>query len=202
MISISNVFFPSFKTSQIHLIQNNELNVFVSILGAILVFPFFDIFTLLNTFRLTKQNFHFKNLSTKKFLINILRGIPPIAFLIFFLFLVNKYYYFLVVIGVCFALLILAGIIFIITEIINDIKLFNRLRIKFHFSQTIQRHILSQEFYGFKTSFFRLKYVKLLEYYSIQPLEGWPENRLPNKKNDSASILLAQLEAKWLGIEK
>ena len=99
-------------------------------------------------------------------------------------------------------MLILAGIIYVAIIIANDIKLFNRLKIKFHFTQTIQKDILSKEFYSFETKYFRLKYVRLLEYYSIQAVGKWPENYLPNKNNDAASILLAKLEAKWLGLEK
>jgi hypothetical protein len=34
------------------------------------------------------------------------------------------------------------------------------------------------------------------------PKNCWPEGRRPNVNNDAASILLAQLDERWLGLDR
>ena len=37
---------------------------------------------------------------------------------------------------------------------------------------------------------------------NIKPVGVWPEGKLPNINNDTASTLLAKLEEKWLGLDR
>lgn len=61
------------------------------------------------------------------------------------------------------------------------------------------REIISIEFCSLKTSFYRTKYIKFLDFSRVEPKGRWPKNLLPNINNDYSSTYLAQLEERWLG---
>jgi hypothetical protein len=64
------------------------------------------------------------------------------------------------------------------------------------------REQISKQFSQFKTKEGRHKYVQYLQNEGIKPTGIWLEGKIPNHKNDEASTLLAQLEEKWLGLDK
>ncbi len=49
---------------------------------------------------------------------------------------------------------------------------------------------------------FRFKYVRELEKRHVKAVGEWPDGVLPNSNNDAASTLLAQLEERWLGLDR
>ena len=58
-------------------------------------------------------------------------------------------------------------------------------------------------FRNFRTASYRLKYVQWLEAHCERaPKDWWPESRRPNIDNDTASILLAQPDERWLGLDR
>jgi hypothetical protein len=69
-------------------------------------------------------------------------------------------------------------------------------------SSIIERKIIFEHFDKFEFSFFRLKFVQYLQNFSISPTGTWPNGDLPNSNDDDASILLAKLEAQWVGLEQ
>ena len=66
----------------------------------------------------------------------------------------------------------------------------------------ISREDITQQLKQYKTSWGRLNYVELLQNSNIKPVGVWPEGKLPNINNDTASTLLAKLEEKWLGLDR
>ena len=64
------------------------------------------------------------------------------------------------------------------------------------------RKNISEQFAQFKTGWGRLKYVRYLQALNIKPEGNWIDGKIPNIKNDEASTLLAQLEEKWLGLDR
>jgi hypothetical protein len=64
------------------------------------------------------------------------------------------------------------------------------------------RERIAEEFKFFQKTEFRLEFVKLLGSHGIKPTGSWPNGEMPNYRNDEASTLLAQLEEKWLGLNR
>lgn len=73
---------------------------------------------------------------------------------------------------------------------------------KLEISNPMQRAHIAEDFYQYSVSGLHLEYVKELQKRHIKAIGVWPNNILPNKDNDKASVILAQLEEKWLGLEK
>jgi hypothetical protein len=66
-------------------------------------------------------------------------------------------------------------------------------------STALTRGGIGTDFAGFRTSWFRLRYVEWLRDEHVQPIGTWQGMR-PNCKDDSGSTLLAQLDERWLGL--
>ena len=69
------------------------------------------------------------------------------------------------------------------------------------FNALLKRSDISKLFKQLKTGNGRCRFAKLLRDYSIDVCGDWPNGVLPNNKNDSGSIMLAQLEERWLGLD-
>lgn len=67
---------------------------------------------------------------------------------------------------------------------------------------TLTRQQISEQFYGFKTDKWRLKYVQSLQGSRISTNSQWPDGKIPTVNHDEASTLLARLEEKWLGLDR
>jgi hypothetical protein len=61
---------------------------------------------------------------------------------------------------------------------------------------------IAEEFDRFHKAEFRLEFVKFIAERGIKPTGSWPDGTMPNYFNDEASTLLAQLEEKWLGLNR
>lgn len=86
----------------------------------------------------------------------------------------------------------------IYTSLINNRKFLKELPKK----SRLSRKEIAEQFSQFITPWGRLKYVKLLKE-TVSTVEGtWPDGKIPNKNNDQASTLLAQLEEIWLGLDR
>lgn len=83
---------------------------------------------------------------------------------------------------------------------IKDYLLYMKLKKKLKHQPEVSRGEIESAFSSLEMETNRLNYVRLLYNYSIQPYGTWPSGKLPNEANDKASILLAQLEEKWLGL--
>jgi len=66
----------------------------------------------------------------------------------------------------------------------------------------ISRQQIYEQFDKFKTSYGRLRYALFLQNWGVRPLGNWPNGQIPNEGDDEASALIAQLEEKWLGLDK
>jgi hypothetical protein len=64
------------------------------------------------------------------------------------------------------------------------------------------RASIAEHFYSLKTVEGRLYFVRILQGKNINPRGEWPDKSLPNIGNDYGSTLLAQLEEKWLGLDR
>jgi hypothetical protein len=67
--------------------------------------------------------------------------------------------------------------------------------------QSITREELASEFCLFRTAWGREEYVRKLKDADVQAIGAWPASRAPNA-DDKASTLLAQLEERWLGLDR
>jgi hypothetical protein len=66
-------------------------------------------------------------------------------------------------------------------------------------STSLTRETIATDFAGFRSNWYRVKYVEWLRDAQVQPQGMWPDR--PNHNDDSASTLLAQLHERWLGLE-
>jgi len=66
----------------------------------------------------------------------------------------------------------------------------------------VSRNEIAMHFKCFRTSRFRLKYIRFLLKNKATIEGNWPDGKIPNIKNDEASTLLAQLEERWLGLDR
>lgn len=66
----------------------------------------------------------------------------------------------------------------------------------------LNRKEISKQFGEFKTLRARLEYTQHLQNEKIIIEGNWPDGKIPNINNDAASTLLAQLEEKWLGLDR
>jgi len=64
------------------------------------------------------------------------------------------------------------------------------------------REIIEFYFFSLRDKFSRLKFVQFLQREKITAKGHWKDGQIPYKKNDKASTLLAQLEEKWLGLDR
>jgi hypothetical protein len=64
------------------------------------------------------------------------------------------------------------------------------------------RAIIYNDFHQFRTNYGRLRYVQFLRNEGINPIGAWPLGQIPSAENDRGSTLLAQLEEKWLGLDR
>lgn len=143
----------------------------------------------------------------KKALIMIWRGIFRFIIVSVPLFLVM----FLIVTYVNILLYIIAAIMLIVFAIflyaevlpglikyIKDIKFLKSISIR----QKMDKQNISEYFSSFRTDRMRFKFVLRLQNNRVQANGEWPGGVLPNIRNDKASILLAQLEETWLGLDR
>ena len=84
---------------------------------------------------------------------------------------------------------------------LNDFKTMRKLR-KNHRFNIMTREQIAEQFKQYKTNWGRLIYIEFLNTQNIKPVGVWPEGKLPNINNDTASTLLAKLEEKWLGLDR
>jgi hypothetical protein len=99
---------------------------------------------------------------------------------------------------------ILDSIFYLISHIasnLNDFKTMRKLR-KNHMFNIMTREQIAEQFKQYKTNWGRLSYIQFLNTQNIKPVGDWPEGKLPNINNDTASTLLAKLEEKWLGLDR
>jgi len=66
----------------------------------------------------------------------------------------------------------------------------------------MNRATIAEYFNKFESSRTRLKIVHAIQTQGIIATGSWPDNTIPNVENDRASTLLAQLEEKWLGLDR
>lgn len=66
----------------------------------------------------------------------------------------------------------------------------------------ISRQQIANQLKSYKTAWARIKYIEYLQDKKIKPSGEWSQKGLPNFNNDEASILLAKLEEKWLGLDR
>ncbi len=85
-----------------------------------------------------------------------------------------------------------------IPALIGTLRDRNRLRVSTR-SVALTREAIAADFLGFRTGWYRLKYVEWLRDAQVQPVGAWPSAR-PNVRDDG-STLLAQLEEHWLGLD-
>jgi hypothetical protein len=67
-------------------------------------------------------------------------------------------------------------------------------------STAIARSSIATDFGGFRTHWYRTRYVEWLRDNQVLPTGTWPDKR-PNCKDDHASAMLAQLDERWLGLD-
>jgi hypothetical protein len=70
------------------------------------------------------------------------------------------------------------------------------------FVNSVSRAEIHTNFMHFRSPSVRLKYIQMIENQKLAVTGNWPEGDLPNVNNDDASTLLAQLEEKWLGLDR
>jgi hypothetical protein len=90
--------------------------------------------------------------------------------------------------------------VFVLYEITCDYWQLSLIKRQIVHESILKRSKISEFFNKFNTSVGRYSFVKLLSNYSIEAAGEWPDGILPNKGNDYGSIMLAQLEEKWLGL--
>src|SRR6185295_18679954 len=65
-----------------------------------------------------------------------------------------------------------------------------------------ERRQIAHDLHRLQTNRFRLKYVRAIAEAGNKPSDAWPEGADPFYRNDRAATLLAQLEEKWLGLDR
>ncbi|MCG6552648.1 MAG: NACHT domain-containing protein [Candidatus Magnetominusculus sp. LBB02] len=63
------------------------------------------------------------------------------------------------------------------------------------------RQYIAESIGKFSTDEGRLKYIMFIKNSGVKPIGEWPNGEMPNF-NDAASTILAQLEEKWLGLDR
>ncbi|HQU84507.1 MAG TPA: NACHT domain-containing protein [Pyrinomonadaceae bacterium] len=140
----------------------------------------------------------------KKFTLRIIITLLSIGILAYLLILILDYMpksfnnYIIIFGGI-----VLLGVLFVflftyLSIIVKDYLLL----VKIKKNLDTNREIISQNFYRFRRSEAKLKYVRVLQNQAIKPKGNWLDGKIPNHENDEASTLLAQLEEKWLGLDK
>ncbi|ETW98001.1 MAG: hypothetical protein ETSY1_20635 [Candidatus Entotheonella factor] len=105
------------------------------------------------------------------------------------------FYVILIMFGIAFSFIIFMILRFI--DLLKDFQLIRRNRkviVK-------NRQQIASTLAKCRTPYFRLRYVQSLQNSNITPEGDWPAE-LPNFGNDKASSLLAQLEERWLGLQR
>ena len=103
-------------------------------------------------------------------------------------------------------LIILVGMLWnLIYSVVPEIKNYyyqNKLLKKIDFKSCNNREIIYKQFKGFDNNKVKLKYVSMLELYVHHVTGDWPDKDIFIITSNSANIRLAQLEEKWLGINR
>ncbi len=73
---------------------------------------------------------------------------------------------------------------------------------KLEFNNIMFREKISEQFNVCLKFNIQLKFVRELEKRHIKAIGEWPDYKLPNHYNDPGSTLLAQLEERWLGLDR
>ncbi len=68
--------------------------------------------------------------------------------------------------------------------------------------QILNRNEIANIFNSFNTNWSRIRFVRYLQSQKVIATGTWPDGKLPNINNDEASTLLAQMEEKWLGLDR
>lgn len=109
--------------------------------------------------------------------------------------------------GIIFVIFCLYQLYEIVVSFLSDRKSFRNATRSF----TPDRQVIAEHFLSFHTDTFRGRYVTWLEEQELNEAERrrfgdednmWPTGRRPNIANDDASTRLAQLDTRWLGIER
>lgn len=106
-------------------------------------------------------------------------------------------YSLLCVIGISILLFIL---IIIYLSVKNNL-LIKSLKRYLLLNPVIDRAWIATKFYEIDSDRYRMKFVRMMILIE-KPIGNWPDNKLPNLENDQSSTLLAQLEEKWLGLDR
>jgi len=160
--------------------------------GSTLVFPFFKIYLLIRTITIY--------LTRKKILsfLVILLGSAAVYAAFVFLAIYSKSmflaYTFLIIIGIL-------AVLIAFLAIVNYFKAEASLK-SIQYFDNMEREKISRLFNSFHFARHRIKFVKELEKNVNKVIGHWPDNILPNSRNDYSSILLMQLEEKWLGLNR
>lgn len=64
------------------------------------------------------------------------------------------------------------------------------------------REGIAAELDRMQTHFGRLRLIRLVDLKVQRPTGEWPDGEIPNFDNSPADTLLAQLEEKWLGLDR
>jgi hypothetical protein len=94
----------------------------------------------------------------------------------------------------------IAIIVFLIVQAINMGRDYRRL-IKLSHAPLSTRAAVAREIKKMKTGFGRVRFVRSLNERK-SPTGAWPNGELPNFEDDRASTMLAQLEERWLGLDR
>ena len=99
----------------------------------------------------------------------------------------------------------LIGIVYVLRDTILDLYEYyyqNKLLKKIDFQSCNNRETIYRQFNAFDNNKVKLKYVNLLELYVHNVSGNWPNRDLLKISSNPANIRLAQLEEKWLGINR
>lgn len=106
----------------------------------------------------------------------------------------------LLVLLVGFGWLVWNSVVFL-RKYLSDLKIMRQVKSKVA-ARKLLRSTIEEYFLKFQTSQMRIKYVKYLDNPKFTVSGNWKNKTLPYIHNDRASTLLAQLEEKWLGLER
>jgi hypothetical protein len=143
----------------------------------------------------------------KKFYVDLIKTIfiiIAIILLILFFILASRIII-IISLSLLIILIILVFLIKYLIKILFDYRIYKNIIIA-NKSEPWQRIVIEEYFYRFKTSKYRYLFVKFLYNENIIATGNWKEsNYLPNIigfNNDDANSLLAQLEEKWIGLNR
>ncbi len=200
---IANLFGASKQTNS--WIQPVEIKykiiiLLISILSSILIFPCLETRYLISILISGFKNLIKDLKMSLKLCTTFIVGIVVIGSLMIVLTRLIEKYFMSKMLFLIFPIFMVIALVLIkfLVNFSKDYKYIRKLKVV----ERKEREEISKEFKAFKTSFWRLKYVQLLYNKNTKATGVWRDGKIPNRKNDEASTLMAQLEEKWLGLDK